>query len=912
VYTNTGSPIRFGDGFINFGDGSAPFRTPQVENTLRPDLPRGVAMARFCTTHTYSGPGEYTISYLEPNRNGGVLNMFDSFNTTFFIQTRISIDPFLGCNNSPQLLVPPVDKACSGAAWFHNPGAYDPDGDSLSYEMVIPLRDRDTPVNRYAPPNSPDFYRGIDFNRANEEGNGPPRFSIHPTTGTVTWNAPGASGEYNIAFIIREWRRVGREWVNLGWVTRDMQIIVEDCRNQRPRMRPLPDICVEAGTLIDQRVFGFDPNGDSVMIEAFSQVFIVNPPARLTPSPPRFQPSGPVRDAVANFSWQTTCDHVKDQPYQVVFKITDNPSTGPRLVEFITWNIRVVGPAPRWQSAQLNLGSRSASLAWDRYVCAEEAERIDIYRRVDSFPFTPPECVTGIPDFLGYTRIAEVGPTATAFLDNNRGRGLAPGAQYCYRLVAVFPQPGGGESYVSQEVCIPPIEADVPVITHVTIDRTGNGQGNSPDGQITVRWRSPFDINRAQFPPPYRYEVWRAEGFSGNNRLMRVSNGRVPDSVFVDVGPNTTESVYNYRIIAFDNTDTRIDQSFEASSVRLELVPQNRRIELNWRADVPWSNNTASYPWHLIYRGGINQPESALVLIDSVNVNQGLFQYIDSGQHNRQPLRENDFYCYRVMTRGAYGNPRISEPLNNFSQISCAQPSDLERPCTPAFAAELTGVRCDEFIQNSNCEVALFSNTIKWNRPADPACRQDVRRYNIYVAARVGEEFTLLTSVIDTFFVDSNLPSFARCYKISIVDRSGNESDLSESFCFDNCPNYELPNVFTPNGDGCNDFFSAFSERFPQDETGAFVCGPPPGDIRLRCARFVLRVQFAVFNRWGGEVYRFTSGGERPIFIDWDGRDNAGRELSTGVYYYSADVTFDVVDPAQRIRTIRGWVHLIR
>jgi flagellar hook assembly protein FlgD len=97
------------------------------------------------------------------------------------------------------------------------------------------------------------------------------------------------------------------------------------------------------------------------------------------------------------------------------------------------------------------------------------------------------------------------------------------------------------------------------------------------------------------------------------------------------------------------------------------------------------------------------------------------------------------------------------------------------------------------------------------------------------------------------------------------------------------------------------------------DEAGNTPCGKIDGDdLRKRCARFVEKVEFVVFNRWGKEVYNYESGGERNIYIDWDGRDNKGKELSTGIYYYSANVTFDVVDPKQKIRTIKGWVHLIR
>src|SRR5258706_4807709 len=95
VYTNTGSSIRFGGGTLDFGDGTT-FITPTIENTLRPDLGPNIGMVVFTMTHVFPGPGLYTVSYLEVNRNAGILNMFDSVDTPFFIQTAINIDPFLG------------------------------------------------------------------------------------------------------------------------------------------------------------------------------------------------------------------------------------------------------------------------------------------------------------------------------------------------------------------------------------------------------------------------------------------------------------------------------------------------------------------------------------------------------------------------------------------------------------------------------------------------------------------------------------------------------------------------------------------------------------------------------------------------------------------------------------------------
>lgn len=906
VYTNTGSEIKFGNGLLDFGDGTAPLVTPEIDNTQRPDLGPNIGTVSFTTTHTYAGIGRYVISYLEPNRNAGILNMFNSVDTRFYIESQINIDPFLGCDNSPRLLVPPIDKACTGAAWYHNPGAYDPDGDSLSYEMTIPKKERDLDVNNYRPPNAQEFYDriGLIYGQSNEDGNGPPTFGIDPVTGTLIWDAPGAPGEYNIAFIIRSWRKIEGIWINQGYVIRDMQIIVEDCENQRPELTVPPDICVEAGTVVNADIFGTDPDFDKVKIEVYSQ--IINPPfpfpATFVPPNGTPQTTGPTVQAKLTFTWNTNCLHVKDQPYQVVFKITDDPppGKGAKLVQFKTWNIKVVGPKPKWNNIEL-AGARRLKVTWNPYACSN-AESITVWRRIEGNPFTPPNCVVGMPESLGYTLLKELPIATTTYTDS----GLAPGVKYCYRLVAKFPLPQGGESYVSRDTCLI-ILADAPILTNVTVDKT-----STTDGQVTVRWRPPFQINGAQFPPPYKYKVIRAEGFTGDLKISTTHPGTIPDTTFTDTGLNTTELTYNYRVILFDNTGQEVDTSAIASTVRLDPKAQFKRIELNWAANTPWSNQSVNFPRHLIYRGPEGATEAQMVLIDSIDVTSGRFLYIDSGQYNGVPLSDDQVYCYRVMTRGTYGNPRVKAPLLNFSQINCAQPNDSIPPCKPELAVEAKP--CEEQRSAQSCGQTVFSNTLTWRKPADEACRLDIRSYNIYTAAYVGEPFTLyVDNVKDTFFIDSNLPSYAKCYKITAVDRAGNESELSEQYCFDNCPYYELPNVFTPNGDNCNDFFSAFSSRQMADESGNGPCGPI--DIvkqREKCARFVEKVEFVVTNRWGKHVFDYESGAERSIFIDWDGRDNTGSEVSAGVYYYNAKVTFTVVDPSRRVQNIRGWVQIIR
>jgi flagellar hook assembly protein FlgD len=67
-----------------------------------------------------------------------------------------------------------------------------------------------------------------------------------------------------------------------------------------------------------------------------------------------------------------------------------------------------------------------------------------------------------------------------------------------------------------------------------------------------------------------------------------------------------------------------------------------------------------------------------------------------------------------------------------------------------------------------------------------------------------------------------------------------------------------------------------------------------------------------VYNYTGFSDSELSSEDDNTIYIDWDGRNNDGKELASGVYYYQAEVTFDVVDPGQAKQTLKGWIQLLR
>src|SRR5665648_8369 len=182
----------------------------------------------YISTHTYPGPGVYRIVVQDPNRNYGVLNIPNSVKVVFSISTILIANPAFGSNSTPVLLNPPYDKAALGHVFIHNPAAYDPDGDSLSYALTICTKEDGKPIANYTlPPATHRIY-------------------VDSISGDLVWDTPAAIGTYNVAMEIQEWRN----GIKIGVVVRDMQIEVYETDNNPPETSPLSDLCVEAGDTV--------------------------------------------------------------------------------------------------------------------------------------------------------------------------------------------------------------------------------------------------------------------------------------------------------------------------------------------------------------------------------------------------------------------------------------------------------------------------------------------------------------------------------------------------------------------------------------------------------------------------------------------------------------------------------------
>lgn len=819
-------------------------------------------------TYTYKSPGVYLAYHYQENRNQNVLNMDNSLNTNFYVETRILIDPFLEFDQSPVITKPAVDFAALGSVYRYNPGAYDPDGDSLSYQLV-PSRQFlvgqgvSTPVANYKDP-------AVRSGGLDSSGTKASFTYLNPITGDLIWDVPRVVGEFNTAIKIIQWRKLRANRPkrdSIGFVLLDLQIIVKDTRNRRPLLKLPKDTCVVAGSQLEALISADDPDiGDRVIIKFTGELDTILPKslrAKFTFSNTPFKP------VFGNFNWTTKCEHVRREPYQAVFTAQDIPAitTFPPLTDTRVWRIKVVGPPP----VPIRLrgeGNGRLRLSWMPYMCAN-AQKIHIYRRIDSTEIKRDTCNPGMPGGFGFVKIAEVNASDTTFLDDNAGKGLKKGPNYCYRLVASFPEPAGGESLVSDEIC-QPLELDIPVLVNVDVQET-----SLSEGKILVRWTTPFKIDTQLFKPPYTAQLFRYA--PGEPPFLAKSTTDTTDTTFVDSGLNTTQKIYQYRLkFRFGDLENLLDSSEMASSVRLELQPGIKQITLKWFATVPWNNDGQS---HLVFR----KVDGNFVQIGVAEGQGGNYSFTDSGEYDNTPLSDTVEYCYRVQTVGSYGNPSIATPLLNFSQENCASPTDTVKPCPPSQIV----IRDPENFSCTDCEalrnLSEFSRLLNWPSVLQDTCGLDVNRYRVYFSPFEEDPLQLIATTTDTFYLHQNLTSLAGCYAVAAVDRSGNESILMNRTCVDNCVVFELPNLITPDGNKLNDVFTPLCVS----------------------RSFIESVHFVVYNRWGKKVFE----DDVDPAINWSGRSESNNySIGNGVYFYHAKVKAKRLRRSDTTMNFKGWI----
>jgi hypothetical protein len=150
----------------------------------------------FNANHYYTNYGNYTLSIDEPFYLDNINNIINSSSESFKLQKEIKLQQEL-ISNSSAIFTNKQDCEWTCCNWIHNGGAFDPDGDSLSYELVPCI------VSNYIFPNA----------------------TIDSISGDLHFY-PDSIGKYAIAYQVKEWRYLYNSYQLIGATTRQMLLNV--------------------------------------------------------------------------------------------------------------------------------------------------------------------------------------------------------------------------------------------------------------------------------------------------------------------------------------------------------------------------------------------------------------------------------------------------------------------------------------------------------------------------------------------------------------------------------------------------------------------------------------------------------------------------------------------------------------
>ena len=535
-YTYTPSPagLQRDSLLVQWGDGLEEYIPRVVLQNLGDDYTLNV----YKQIHNFSSSGTYIISMEDANRNFGVVNVPNSVMVPMHIETELVINPFLGYNNSVQLLNAPVDRGCVGKLYLHNPSAYDPDGDSLSYRLVTCKGQDGIEIPGYTLPQASHS------------------IEIDPITGELRWDAPIMQGEYNVAIMVEEWRH----GVKIGSVVRDMQILISACGNDLPEIQCEEQYCLVAGEQLDFIISASDPDGDNVTLSASgAPLELAIQPAMVNPETafglqPRIE-----------FLWNTSFAHIRNMPYQLVIHAKDD-ATPVSLTNLKTVTINVM--APKIENLSAAMHGQDATLSWNAYSCPNVVALL-VYRKACCDSYEPELCETGIRE--GYQLVATLNnASTTSYTDHN----LPQGMTYEYRVLAQFPD--GALSIVSDAACVE-LKNDSPLMTHVTNDST-----DLVSGHVLTCWAQPKKIDE-QYAAPFSYSLTRI----ADGETFVVYEGA--DTTFLDATLDLSESAsLIYKVQMFDASHQLMGTCTTASAVMLVASGANDEAHLSWTEVVPW------------------------------------------------------------------------------------------------------------------------------------------------------------------------------------------------------------------------------------------------------------------------------------------------------------------------------------
>lgn len=175
--------------------------------------------------------------------------------------------------------------------------------------------------------------------------------------------------------------------------------------------------------------------------------------------------------------------------------------------------------------------------------------------------------------------------------------------------------------------------------------------------------------------------------------------------------------------------------------------------------------------------------------------------------------------------------------------------------------------------------------SINFNPVVQPNLGLDIEFCNDTTILLVGPDCSTCTYLWNNGITDQiNVAKNPGTYTIQVATANNCIASDTIDLLKTDCPSnfsIEIPNVFTPNGDGQNDYFNPI-------------------------IRDVISFEMKIFSRWGIELFNTNS-----IGLGWDGKTASGQDAPDGTYFYIVTITYKDQDAVQQL-DYKGYVNLFR
>ncbi|MCG9879506.1 MAG: gliding motility-associated C-terminal domain-containing protein [Bacteroidia bacterium] len=449
----------------------------------------------------------------------------------------------------------------------------------------------------------------------------------------------------------------------------------------------------------------------------------------------------------------------------------------------------------------------------------------------------------------------------------------------------------------SDTLLIDDIKPDSTILDSVSVDPINN--------VVLLGWTS---NKTPDFSSYYLYNYDRADP-----RL--IENYR--DTFYIDISPiNPRSKALSYDITSSDSCDNRKEYgAYQHKTIHLRSTIDTciNDVNLTWTAYIGWnveeyhifrSINGASFEWintvpgnQLIYSENISQvgatvsyfirarkmssqtisssSNSTLELISgrAINPSNTLIKHVTNNSTDkieieviRNPV--SNYQSIELKRINPDGNISSIYSFPNGVNIFIDNiANNTNRYEYYLICKNVCGIITDSSAHSNNIVLSLSTDELNFNLNWNEyfTWNTGVKDYIIYRASNdnVNETINFMeeaNALLDTNYQTSRESKIVNCFYILAKDNSQVFESKSNTICFIKTGKIYYPNAIVP--DGINSRFTFVGEGID-----------------------LVASSIQIYNRWGNEVYN-----KIDISTGWNGVDNNGNELTSGVYFFMAKV----------------------